>query len=190
MNPSTIELRNPPPFELGQQVFVPIFSGHKKGTVAQATIALFNAMVFRSDDNQLSAVIKSAQFNQWFDFARKDQDYQLSEFHATEAEALQALTFYAVDCSAEDWQKITGMLADGTRVEDDNNPQLASIDNSELTPCCANISDVRDLLFKCWQQGGLYQLDRDTIGVLLAGHESPLTLLRLRKVLKQLGIDW
>ncbi|NBQ70235.1 MAG: hypothetical protein EBU46_15940, partial [Nitrosomonadaceae bacterium] len=107
-----IEFHNPPPFQLGQTVYVPIFSGPKKGKVESATIRCFNAVIFAKEATEapkVFAVVEGVTFNSWFDFHREDQNYRLSELYATEAEAQAALKFYPVTASDDDWQKITGM---------------------------------------------------------------------------------
>jgi len=50
-----------------------------------------------------------------------------------------------------------------------------SIDRCELGVCCGAISDVRDVLYKCREQGGLFEADVDWIRDLLdgAGHTLP-----------------
>ena len=51
-------------------------------------------------------------------------------------------------------------IAVGDRdVQDENSPY--SLENCNLSPCCADISEARDILLLCKKEGGLIVHDRD-----------------------------
>lgn len=97
-------------------------------------------------------------------------------------EAEEKAKFFKIDFNETVWLKAIGKRDES---EDNEDP----IDESELGICCANISNVRDLLYKAYEFDGLVQFDIDQIIIDLKGccpdlDESP----NLSKILNSLGI--
>ena len=67
------------------------------------------------------------------------------------------------DITDEEWQQAIGDREDESHYD------------SELGPCCANISAIRDLLYQCWKHKGLPLRDIEHIKInLLSGHQETL----------------
>ena len=106
-----------------------------------------------------------------------------NEIYTNPSAAEAASRFLEVQADEEIWR-----LAIGDRkVKDTNSPY--HIDNSGLPICCGNISDARDILAYCKNEGGLIVFERDQLGYLLKGHEHPKSDEEpLGSILKQLEI--
>ena len=73
--------------------------------------------------------------------------------------------FYPVtDITDADW-----LVALGDRSVAHDHP--THIGRSELGVCCAVISSIRDLLYQCQEQGGLFQADVRSLRQLCRTHE-------------------
>ena len=105
-----------------------------------------------------------------------------NEIYESEELAKELAQWHPVsDFSEADWKQ-----AIGDRRDDQ------SLDESELSRCCALISNIRDLLLKCQEDGGLIERDVRILRKLLKEHEYPLPNghrpANLDKVLGQLGL--
>lgn len=195
MHSQLIPTQLPDELEIGQTVYIPSFKGPRRNQITETTIRYLNAVVYKEKD-QLQALVTSVEVVD-IDFNRGDgwrdaSTYRPHEVYTTQAAANHALVFHAVTCSDADWQKITGCVKEGGRVEEqmDGMPEAVTIEDCELARCCANISEIRDILVKAWQEGGLYQVDVERLRVLVENHEAPTSINRLRTVLTQIGIVW
>lgn len=93
-----------------------------------------------------------------------DFSFRLNEVYATEELAGELAQWHPVsDLSEADWKQAIGDR------EDD-----ASLEECELSRCCAVISAIRDLLLKCQEDGGLVERDVRTLRQLFGEHEYPL----------------
>lgn len=105
------------------------------------------------------------------------------DFYVEKSKAEAASKFSEVHADEVTWK-----LAVGDRdVKDEDSPY--SIENCGLPACCGDISEARDILFYCKQQGGLLVHDQEELSGLITGHGfeygrgSPMG-----KILGQLGI--
>jgi hypothetical protein len=109
-----------------------------------------------------------------------DLSYDPGEVYKTEAEAQELAVWHpVVRVSKKTWLK-----AVGTR------ERQRSIDESELFPCCTNISHVRDILLKCQRQKGLIERDVCELCELLGQYHPEMISTgnkNLWRILKQLG---
>ena len=69
----------------------------------------------------------------------------------------------------------------------------ASLEECELSPCCATISHIRDLLLKCENDSGLIERDVRRLRELLDSHRHPRSTSgrkskNLNRIFRQLGI--
>lgn len=104
------------------------------------------------------------------------------EVYATEHEAKVLAKLHAVeDVSEEDWTKAIG-----------NPDDEESFEKSELTPCCAEISNLRDLLMKCRKNKGLIERDMITLRrfCLKGSHMPTNPIPTLKKILEKLDIKF
>lgn len=110
-------------------------------------------------------------------FEAKDYQFGLDEVY-TEEEVKELVKWHPVKGLAkEEWKKAIGGRDDAE-----------SLENCELSRCCAVISDTRDLLLKCQEEGGLIERDVRTLCQYLGEHELPLKRKNLDKIFEQLGI--
>jgi hypothetical protein len=86
--------------------------------------------------------------------------------------------FLPVVASEQDW-----FLAIGSEDRHD-------ADDVELQRCCANVSAIRDWLFKCKKDGGLVESDVIELRHITLHHEPPRDQDKLKNILAQLGIEW
>lgn len=66
-----------------------------------------------------------------------------------------------------------------------------SIESCEMSICCAVISECRDILIECRQNGGLIERDLRTLALLLSEHDNPMLnghRPSLSKILGQFGL--
>jgi hypothetical protein len=100
------------------------------------------------------------------------------EIYSTEDEAKKLSSWFEVKgIRKRDWK-----TAIGDRKDDE------SLEEAELSRCCANISEARDLLLLCQKNSGLIQRDVNQLHYLLKGHEAPLHKPVLDKILAKLKL--
>lgn len=195
MTSELLPIQLPDGLVVGQTVYIPGFRGHRKGQVVETKINSFNVVLFKDRDT-LRGIVESVEVSDC-DFSRGDNfdtasTYRPDEVYTTKQAAEHAAIFRAIKCNGDDWQKITGCLESGSRMEEpiDGPAGLATIDNCELPACCSDISAIRDILVSAWQQGGLYQVEVARLQALIENHEAPTSINRLNSVLAQVGITW
>lgn len=102
--------------------------------------------------------------------------------YATEAQAMELAQWHPVsNLSEAEWEQ-----AIGNREDDD------SLEECDLSCCCATISAIRDLLLKCQENYGLIEREVRTLRQLLGEHEYPMPNgerpVNLDKIIGQLGL--
>lgn len=115
---------------------------------------------------------------------RMDTAWQRRELFLDKDEAAAACAKKEVSGITDDeWMAMIGSREDSSYCE------------SELAPCCAAISEVRDLLYSCWADGAICARDVRCIESYIrdSGHEclidEPEDFPLLAKVFKQVGIE-
>ena len=112
-----------------------------------------------------------------------DWSFRPGEVYATEAQATELAQWHSVgDLPEADWKQ-----AIGDREDDE------SLEECELSRCCAVISSIRDILLKCQEDGGLVERDVRALRQLFSGeHEYPLPNgkrpTNLDKIVGQFGL--
>ena len=104
------------------------------------------------------------------DFLRRANGFGTLEekyIFASEKQAVKNTLWIEVDFPDNDW-----MQAIGLRSEEDNkyNIPFLDISDSDLGVCCAVISDIRDILYKIWEEKGILELDRLILQSLVKRH--------------------
>lgn len=175
-----------PEFSLNQKVWFIVGKRSESGHVIGIKFELINSS--DAGDVLFCTGYKLDRYN--VDSLDSDFSFLPHEVYGTEAEVQTLIEWHPVsDVSNEEWLKALGKRsADGDSVEESE-----SIENCELARCCANVSDSRDLLYRCQEDGGLIERDlrllkaslgRDLHGLLATNHPRPI----LKKIFDQLGI--
>lgn len=112
----------------------------------------------------------------------KDWSFRPHEVYASKELAEKLAQWHPVsDLSEEEWK-----MAIGVRDDDE------SLEECELSRCCATISSARNILLKCQKDGGLIERDVQSLCALLSGHGYPKPggqrPANLDKIVGQLGI--
>lgn len=74
-------------------------------------------------------------------------------------------------------------------IGDRDSEDMYSLDDSDLGVCCADISEIRDILLNCKKNHGLTRLEIDRLQ-LLCHHEHEVRDGALQKILDILGVKW
>ena len=110
--------------------------------------------------------------------------WRRNEFFLSYEEAKANAVEYLVQASPEEWSKAIGLTGE---VGED---RIAYNDGCELTPCCGNISAIRDILYDICKTGKVTGVEKTTLIDALNNHEPPDTKPILDKILAQLNIEW
>ena len=113
-----------------------------------------------------------------------DDGWKRDEFFLSYEEAKAMAVEYTADLEPEEWFKAIGL--NGA----DNEDRIAYDDECELTPCCSNISDIRDILYNICVSGKINGVTRLALIALLNAHEPPHENAILNKILAQLDLTW
>lgn len=172
-----------PRFQIGEIIYVP-----QKNRVVETRIVGYNARIGEENENLLEIVL--GYDIQHYVSVRRGIDSTMTgvvmekDFYSDKNKAQQASEFLEVNVEEEAWK-----LAIGDRsIEDENSPYL--LGNCNLSLCCANLSEARDILLYCKNNKGLVVHDRDELAGLLNGHgreydrQSPIV-----GIFEQLKID-
>lgn len=145
-----------PGFNIGQTIYVP-----QKGGVVEAGITAYEAMVWAEKGN-LAGVVSGYKIRQMVIVRRGDNEcfpgmLRESDFYTSRKKAEAASKFLEVKVDEEAWK-----LAVGDRKEkDEKSPYYTG--NSNLPPCCAAISEARDILLYCKRESGLIVHERNEL---------------------------
>ena len=154
-----------PRFRIGQTIYVP-----QKNEAVKTTILGYNARVGEEKGNLVGEI--SENHITYFVFVRRGDDSDFTsvvragDFYDDQKKAQEASKFLEVRLDEEAWR-----IAVGDRdSQDENSPY--NLENCNLPPCCANISEARDILLYCRRNSGLIVHDRDELtGLLFEGHD-------------------
>ncbi|MBR9691420.1 hypothetical protein GOV06_01415 [Candidatus Woesearchaeota archaeon] len=172
-----------PTYPLEQVVFVPV-----KNKVVETKIIRYEVQVIKENDSLLG-ILSNYYLDQMVRIRRgteQDLVYLVKEcdFYVDREKAEAASKFLEVKADEETWK-----LAIGDRkVEDEDSPY--DLDNCGLPRCCANISEARNILLYCQEEGGLIAHDRDNLlSLLLDRHDLEFEKQEpIGKIYTQLGI--
>ena len=110
--------------------------------------------------------------------------WKRDEFFLSYDEAMSMAVEYEVVATSDEWFKAIGLSGGGQ----DNRYDIT--DDCELPICCANISDIRDLLYNVCVSGKINGVTKRNLIALLNSHEPPVNKPVLDKILAQLNINW
>ena len=160
----SIELSKPR-FAIGQTIYVP-----QKNAVVSSPILGYDARIGQEYGKLLGEI--TGYHIQNFVSVRRGDDSDFTsviragDFYEDQKKAQDASRFLEVVLDEEAWR-----IAVGDRdVQDEDSPY--SLENCNLPPCCANISEARDILLYCKRNSGLIVHDRDEMArYLFEGHD-------------------
>ena len=117
-----------------------------------------------------------------FDNDKFDTLFPPYRVYATKAEVEKLAKWHAVNnISEKEWKKALG-----------NRDDESSLDTCEFQRCCANIADIRSLLYKCQKNGGLIERDVQNIRDGLKGHGHQMSKRKetpiFNKIAEKLGL--
>lgn len=87
-----------------------------------------------------------------------------------------------------EWHPVKGLTDEDWKKAIGNRDDFESLENCELSCCCAVISEIRDILLECQKNSGLIERDVRTLCQYLGEHDIPLKRKNLDKIFEQLGI--
>jgi hypothetical protein len=174
---------NLPLFDIGERVYIP-----QRDNALETRITGYNINVIRSND-RLIGIVAGYKIEQMV-FLRRGQESDMIdliypyELYTDPAKAKVASRFIPVRLLDATWKLAIG---DPGAIKRDS---PYNINNSELKPCCANISDARLILLYCQSENGMLVHDRNELESLLKGdcvQYSPRS--NLGKILSLLGAN-
>jgi len=155
-----------PIFKIGQTIYVP-----QKNKVVTTKIAGYYASIGEEKAGKLIGIISDYHVSNFVHVRRGDESELtnilcLRDFCEDLNKAQEESRFLEVKLDEESWK-----IAVGVRdLHDENSPY--SLEHCNLPPCCANISEARDILNYCKRNNGLTIHDRNELTKLLfEGHE-------------------
>jgi hypothetical protein len=147
-------------------------------------------IVIKPDSAKLSIIILS-------DYFQKMEPDVVSFKYLTnsEKEAKRWSKFVEVDIPDKVWSLAIGKRETTEEmikslVDDNYVPPKYNIEDSELGVCCSNISAIRDILTKCWENKGLTGWEIEYLQDLMNIHEPSENTSNLLKILNKLDIIW
>jgi len=152
-----------PRFNIGQKIYVP-----ERNRVLETTIYGYEAIISEENGNLLGGV--SGYSIEHLVSIRRGSDSDITnvvrarDFYEDKDKAKEASKFLEVKVDEETWK-----IAIGDReAEDENSPY--NLQNCNLSICCADISEARDILIFCRKYNGLIAHDRNELADLVNGH--------------------
>ncbi len=139
-----------PSFEIGQKVFVVL--GPDKYIFT--SVRSINCILGLSETGSCMLYIPKYEFsniffpNEYFDELEESIGIGEYRIFEKESEAKSMSSFIKVSISEQDWDNAIG-----------NRENEETIEECELSPCCFQISEVRDILLRCKKHGGLTKLE-------------------------------
>ncbi|MEK6928068.1 MAG: hypothetical protein AABX11_06570 [Nanoarchaeota archaeon] len=186
-----IEL-DPSRLKIGQVIHIPDRCGIEGKVVTTPIIGYGIKVIAGNIEGKENLVGKVVSYDTaLFASVRRGQDIMLTctqiqegDFYLDEEKARIGARFLKVKLDDLSWK-----IAIGDRTENKNSPY--SIKNCNLKECCAEISEARNILYLCKNEGGLIVHHRDELANLLIAHgtmkyesDSPIV-----KVFSQLEIN-
>lgn len=169
-----------PLYEIRQAAYIP-----QKNRVISTEIIGYEIQTFK-EKGKLMGVVSNYRIPQMISLRRGEKLDLIAlvkdcDFYADINKAEKSSKFIAVNVDEETWR-----LAIGDRmIKDENSPY--NIYNCGLTACCANISEARDILTLCKNEGGLILHEITNLNELLKSHGFKSNK-KLETILSQLGI--
>lgn len=182
MNRKMIQLEIAKPnYKIEQKIFVP-----QRGGVLETTIQAY-WIGATTENGKLLGVVAGYRAAHPLISVRRGQDAVIplelweKDFYANLKKAETAAKFLAVKADEKTWKLAIGDRDD----EDEKSPYNTG--NCDLKPCCANISEARDILIYCRKNSGLLVHDRNELKRMFEGHGYGGN--SLSKILSQLRIN-
>jgi len=172
-------------FELGDEIYAVCGPDN----VVKSSIKYFQGLILKDRKKEIICFAKQADIGTFiFDKYFNDIDncmVPLKYLTKNEEKALEWKKWYPVSMT-EEWLEAIG---DRDKQED----EVGNIeDGCELGICCANISEIRDVLYKCREKGGMIGWERENLQQRLDNscHDKPETHTLLDKIFEQVGVEW
>lgn len=174
-----------PKFHLSQDVYAAWggkgFGKVDEGRVFQYRLSLWTADLTKQYPDSMPDQVWATLHSYYIGTFNPDTEggtWPESHLFASKREAKAAAEFHKVTLSSGEWEAAIGTEADRGR------------DGCELGVCCAEISGIRDTLFRCQEMGGLIDLEAKEVGAAMKHHDYPEGAKVLREVWKMLGLKW
>ncbi len=170
---------------IGTSVYIPI----SNGGVQTSRITGYQARILKTSQESEPVAIVSDYVLEHYNNKKLIRDKTLTnlwkseEFCVTEEEAKKLAVSYSVTATQEQWLAAIGLNKDSSRTD-------VSIEDCEMPPCCASISDIRDVLCSVMHTGEIDGIDRQMLIHMLATHTAPDDIEELNTILSQIGIVW
>lgn len=163
-----------PEYKTGDQVFIYCQVNKeisKTEVLAYVSETFFdeNAPISRLLSYRLRRINLDDQYGNW------TPDY----IYSTKEDAEKQTKFFPVTLTEQEWFDAIGLKKDSDRTNYD--------ENCELQPCCAVVSEMRDVLFDCLLDGGLINQDIKILEDIFNKHSIPQGE-NLDKIFDQLGL--
>ena len=172
-----------PSFEIGQKVFIVLGPDKYISTHVRS----INCILGPSGSVNCMLYIPKYEFsnilfpNEYFDESEELVGVGEYRIFTKESEAKDRSLFINIDIDKVEWDEAVG---------DRENEE--TIEECELSPCCSQISEIRDILLKCKKYGGLTRLEIENAEwiekVLLEHNQDKERSPLLYKILEQLGL--
>ena len=161
-----------------------VYAISPKGEIYQMRVRWINARVI--NDEELLVCLTSIECSQSNRFSNDifDCTFTQDELYASEKDAEKDATFIPVEFSEDDWFKSIGLKDEVNRIE--------YYQECDLSPCCANISEIRDTLDRVRINKGLIARERTLLQEQLNGHDAikPSNAPKLFDILGTIGVTW
>ena len=185
----------PSEFEFGKEVYVVLGPEHwQKGQVTAYRSWVIN------DANNIVVFPKEARLSIFTlsDYFEDIEEDAVPFKYLTDSrkEIARWIAVHKVNFSDEEWVRAIGKRATFEEIKEsvknhdyDTNE---SIEESELGVCCANLSSIRDVLTKCWENKGLIGWEVERLQWLCDNscHDFPEDAPTLKKILETLNVNW
>jgi hypothetical protein len=178
-----VEWLREPKYALQQKVWIGDDQGIDEATVIYH-IARMASLEGEEKGSRVTCAVVQRYALDRFSFKAADGYFDEMEIYPSKEEAERLTRKVAVEFSDEDWRDAIGLAPGDDRASYD--------EEAELGPCCANISEIRDMLFECAENKGLIVRDVERLQAMLDGHESATKSMcpTLYKILDAIGVTW
>jgi len=188
------------PFPLGSKVFVV----RDKNDVLETTVCSYKVEIFKDKEKLIAIpqaissenlILRGKYFDDEEEISLPIDYAPIYRIYKSKEEAEDEASFITVAFEDEVWLKAIGRRASFNyeTLDYEDIPEDEDIENSELHPCCANISSARDLLTKAWKLGGLIKRDVRILKSLLSSDIDDKIIKEmpnLKMILDALGVNW
>jgi hypothetical protein len=170
-----------PKYALGQKVWTNDGNGIDETEVMYHIVKMAEC---EDDGAKVTYAVIQRYVLRQFNVDSDDTYWGEDEIYPSRDEAERLTTKVPVKFSQDDWMAAIGLNSKSDRIHYD--------EEAELGPCCANISEIRDMLYKCCKDGGLITRDVEALQRMLDNHEPATKSMcpTLYKILKKIGVEW